>query len=399
MNPQMSQPTRFALTGGPIVLPHEIVSDGAVVVAGNRIEKIVERAALAADMTIIDVDQRYICAGLIDLHIHGAVNRSFNEPTPEAYQAITAHLARQGVTSVLATTTTAPLENLIACLQTARHYMRVQGEMTGAQLLGMHIEGPYFSMEQRGAQDPAHIRTPDDGTPDSLLAYHDLIKIMSYAPELPGALDLTRKLVRLGIVAAGGHSSATDQEVLAAMRNGLSHIIHIWSGQSTVTRDGPWRKPGILEAALTFDNLTVEMISDNKHLPPTLMRLAYKSIGARRLCAISDAISGAGLPNGASFRLGEATYEVVDGVGMLPDRTAFAGSVTLLNRMVPVLTEAVGVPLVDAMRMVTLTPAQVIGVDRDKGSLTPGKDADIVIFESDFSVWRTMIGGRWVAQS
>jgi N-acetylglucosamine-6-phosphate deacetylase len=266
----------------------------------------------------------------------------------------------------------------------------------GAQILGVHVEGPYFSMAQRGAQDPNHIRTPDDGTPDMLLEYHDIIKIMSYAQELPGALDLTRKLVRLGIVAAGGHSSASDQEVLAAMQNGLSHIIHIWSGQSTVTRDGPWRKPGILEAALVFDNLTVEMISDNKHLPPTLMRLAYKSIGSTRLCAISDAISGAGLPDGTRFKLGEETFEVVDGVGMLPDRTAFAGSVTLLNRMVPVLTGAVGIPLVEALRMVTLTPAKVIGVDQRKGSLTPGKDADIVIFEPDFSVYRTMIGGRWV---
>jgi N-acetylglucosamine-6-phosphate deacetylase len=272
----------------------------------------------------------------------------------------------------------------------------MQAARPGAQVLGVHVEGPYFCLEQRGAQDPANILTPDDGTPDRLLEQHDVIKIMTYAPELPGALALTTRLVELGIVAAAGHSCATDQDVLAAMALGLSHIIHIWSGQSSTVRQGPWRKPGLLEASLTFDGLTVEMIADNKHLPPTLMKLAYKCIGPDRLCIISDATSGAGLPQGARFRMGGMEYEVYDGVGMMLDRSAFAGSTTLLNQMVPVLTNVVGVPLVEAIRMASLTPARVIGVADRKGSLEAGKDADLVIFEDDFSAWRTMIGGRWV---
>jgi len=140
----------------------------------------------------------------------------------------------------------------------------------------------------------------------------------------------------------------------------------------------------------------VELIADNRHLPPTLMRLAYKCLGADRLCAISDATSGAGLPEGARFRMGGMEYEVHDGVGMLLDRSAFAGSTTLLGRMVPVLRDAVGIPLAEAVRMASLTPARVVGVDDRKGSLAPGKDADIAVFEEDFTAWRTMIGGRWV---
>jgi N-acetylglucosamine-6-phosphate deacetylase len=172
-------------------------------------------------------------------------------------------------------------------------------------------------------------------------------------------------------------------------------VIHLWSGQSSTVREGPWRKPGLLEAALVFEGLTAEMIADNKHLPPTLMKLAYKCLGADRLCAVSDATNGAGLPEGTHFDMGEMEYEVREGVGMLLDRSAFAGSTTLLNQMLPILTQVVGIPLLEAVRMASLTPARIIGLDGRKGSLAAGKDADIAIFEEDFRAWRVMIGGRW----
>jgi N-acetylglucosamine-6-phosphate deacetylase len=263
-------------------------------------------------------------------------------------------------------------------------------------VLGVHVEGPYFCPAQAGAQDPANIRNPNDGTPGRLLAYHDIIKIMTFAPELPGALALTARLAQLGIVPAAGHSCAKEEHVRAAIEAGLRHIIHIWSAQSTTVREGPWRKPGLLEVSLVYDGLTVEMICDNKHLPPTLMKLAYKCIGPDRLCAISDATSGAGLPEGSRFRMGQLEYEVHEGVGMLLDRTAFAGSTTLLNQMIPILTDVVGVPLVEAVRMASLTPARVIGLADRKGSLEAGKDADLAIFNPDFTAWRVMIRGEWV---
>jgi N-acetylglucosamine-6-phosphate deacetylase len=165
---------------------------------------------------------------------------------------------------------------------------------------------------------------------------------------------------------------------------------------SSTIRRGPWRVPGLLEASLVFEGLTAEIIADNRHLPPTLMKLAYKCLGPDRLCAVSDASSGAGLPEGARYRMGEMEYEVHDGVGMLPDRSAFAGSTTLLNRMVPVLRDAVGIPLADAVRMVTLTPARISGVADRKGSIELGKDADLAVFDDDFTAWGVLIGGRWL---
>jgi N-acetylglucosamine-6-phosphate deacetylase len=389
-----SLPVRLALTNGQIVLPQKIITDRALLIEDRKITGLAEGGALGDEIEQIDVGGRYITPGLIDIHSHGALGHTFNEPTLEAFAAILQENARRGVTALLATTATAPIPDLVHCLEFSRQWLAEP--RPGAQLLGVHVEGPYFAMAQRGAQDPAHIRTPDDGTPAQLLEHRDIIKMMSYAPELPGALVLTSRLVELGIVAAAGHSSATDQEVLAAMERGLSHVIHIWSAQSTTVREGPWRKPGLLEASLTFDGLTVEMISDNKHLPPTLMKLAYKCIGSDRLCVISDATSGAGLPEGATFRMGGMVYEVHDGVGMMLDRSAFAGSTTLLNQMIPILIDQVGIPLVEAIRMASLTPARIIGVADRKGTLEPGKDADLVIYEADFKPWRTMIGGRWV---
>lgn len=388
-----STPRQFALTNGRIILHDSVATGRAVLVEDGRIAGVPALAELPAGIATIDVGGRMVAPGLVDIHTHGALGHSFNEPDREAFAIVTREQAARGVTSLLATIATAPIDDIVRCCEVARAAMATPD---GAQVLGIHLEGPYFSVAQRGAQDPAYMRTPDDGSVDRYLEHHDITKIVSFAPELPGAIPFTVRLAKLGIVPAAGHSSAKDEHVLAAMRAGLRHTIHIWSSQSTTIREGPWRKPGLLEATLTFDGLTGEMISDNRHLPPTLMKLAYKCLGADRLCAISDATNGAGLPDGTRFGMGEMTFEVDDGVAMTLDRTSFAGSTTLLNRMVAILIEDVGIPLVEAVRMASLTPSRVIGVDDRKGSIAAGKHADIAIFEEDFSVWRTMIAGEWV---
>jgi N-acetylglucosamine-6-phosphate deacetylase len=381
---EVEQPKgRFALTNGRVILPKALATDKAVIVEGKKILDVSEPDSLGSGVQEINVDGRYITPGLIDIHIHGAVGHTFNEPTVEAFAAITEEAVTRGITGLLATLATAAIRDLAKSLNFGRKWM--QEPHAGSQILGIHVEGPYFNIEQAGAQDPNNILAPDDGTPEILLEFQDVIKVMTYAPELPGALELTARLAELGIVPAAGHSMAIDEDILAAIEVGLRHAIHLWSAQSSTVREGPWRKPGLLEASLVFEGLTGEIIADNKHLPPTLMKLAYKCMGADRLCVVSDATSGAGLPEGTRFRMGEMEYEVHDGVGMLFDRTAFAG----------ILTEVVGIPLVEAIRMGTLTPARVIGVHDHKGSLAAGKDADIAIFEEDFTAWRTMIAGKW----
>ena len=390
------EPSRLALINGRIVLPHQLLVGGALLLEDGRIAAITADSASARGLPTIDVGGRLVTPGLIDIHTHGAAGHSFNDPSTKAYAVITAAQARAGVTGLLATMATDTVENLAACLAATRSWMT--SEQPGAQLLGSHVEGPYFALAQAGAQDPAQLRTPDDGSAGALLAYADIIRLFSLAPELPGAEALVRQLLRLGIKPAAGHSAATEDELAPVIDAGLGHMIHIWSGQSNTVRVGPWRKPGLLEVTLASKTLTSEMIADNRHLPPTLMQLAVKCLGPDRLAIVSDATPGAGLPEGARFRMGGMEYEVHDGVGMLLDRTAFAGSTTLLNRMLPVLIDVVGVPLVEAVRMASLTPAKIIGVDARKGSLQVGKDADIAIFEDDFSAWGVLSAGRWIVE-
>ena len=389
------QPHPIAITNGRLVLPYALVTDRALLLKDGKILGFAAPDQVGADFERFDAGGRTVTPGLIDIHTHGALGHSFNEPDEAAWETITAENLRRGVTSLLATLGAGPMEELVACLTLAREWKKKPH--AGSQVLGVHSEGPFLSMGQKGAQDPRGIQSLADHAAEKLLAYADVLTMLTYAPEIPGALELTDRLRELGIVAAAGHSSAIDSDVLAAYEHGLRHTIHIWSSQSSVIRQGPWRKPGLLEASLTMDGLTAEMIADNRHLPPTLMKLAYRCKGADRLCAVSDASSAAGFPDGTRFGFEGLECEVTNGVAMLVDQTAFAGSTTLLNQMIPILTEVVGVPLVEAVRMASLTPARVIHANQTKGSLEAGKDADLVVYEPDFRAWRVMVGGKWVA--
>ncbi len=385
---------RFALTNGHIILPDRVVTGQALVIEGGKIVGLVNTPALASDVERVDVGKHWVAPGLVDIHTHGALGRTFNEPTAEAFAAITQENMRHGVTSLQATLALAPMTELVEVLNFARGWMKSPRQ--GARVTGMYLEGPYISQVQRGALDPRYVGQPGDGKLETLLEHRDTLRTMALAPEVPGALGVVDALVAAHVIPAAGHSDAKDAHLQAAMQHGLQQITHIWSGQSMMVREGPWRKPGMVEATLVFDGLNVEMICDNRHLPATLMKLAYKCIGPDRLCAISDATNGAGLPDGQHFRVGPMEYEVRDGVAMMLDHSAFAGSTTLVNQMVPILTQVVGIPLPEAVRMVSLTPARAIGWEKRKGSLEAGKDADVAVFEDDFTCWRTLMDGKWV---
>lgn len=393
-------PPTFALVNGQLVLPDRTASGLAVVVKestsdpGKTISAIIPEEQLAPEITRIDAGGRWITPGLIDIHTHGALGHTFNEPDALAFTTILQENARRGVTGLLATVATAPMEDILQVFEFIRQWMAVP--RPGAQVLGVHLESPYIHPSQCGALDPHNLRSPQDGSADQLLKYADILRILVLAPELPGAAELAAQLAQHGIIPAAGHSMAKESDIQAAIRGGLRHVTHLFSAMSTTVREGPWRKPGLLETALVYPELSVEMIADNKHLPPTLMKLAYKCVGSERLCVISDATSGAGLPEGTHFSMGKMMYEVADGVGMMFDRSAFAGSTTLLNQMIPVLTQVVGIPLHEAIRMTSLNPARLLNLHGRKGSLEVGKDADLVIYNPDFSAWRTIIAGQWV---
>lgn len=382
-----------ALTNARLVLPDRILEGQTLVIQGNRIAGLAAPDDLGSETKIVDMGGRLITPGLVDIHTHGALGHMFDEPTTEAFGAITAANAAAGVTSVLGTLGGISISQAVACLDFGRRWMATPP--AGARLLGMHLESPYVAGTQTGALDPSGLLMPDDGSAEPLFEYADVLRIFMLAPELPGALALIERWAGLNVIIAAGHTAAKEEQILAAMARGLSHVTHIWSAMSMTVREGPWRKPGLVETALVHDGLTVEMIGDNRHLPPTLMKLARKCIDADRLCVVSDATSGAGMPEGTLFRIGPITVEVRDGVGMLLDRRAFGGSTTLLGRMLPILRDVVGAPLVEAVRMCTLTPARVAGRAHDLGSIAPGKLADLAVWDDDLKPWRVMIGGEW----
>ncbi len=382
----------IALVNGRVVLPDRVETGRALVVDGDRIAGLTGPAEIGSNVERVDAGGHWITPGLFDMHTHGALRHTFNEPDPAAWGIITQENLRRGTTSLLATF--APTPNLEAGLAFCRQWMGQRRD--GARVLGAYLESPYINVLQKGALDASCLRPATDGSAGALLQYADILRVFMLAPELPGGLDLVKAIDDAGIVPSAGHTTAYDSHLRAAMRAGLRHVTHLWSGMSMVVREGPWRRPGVLEAALVYDGLTAEMIADNRHLPETLMRLAYKCLGPDRLCVVSDALSGAGLPEGSVYTMGDLSYDVRDGVGMTLDRSAFAGSTTLLPQMLPVLLDVVAIPLVEAVRMVTLTPARIIGVDGEIGSLESGKRADLVLFDDAFVAQRVMLAGEWV---
>jgi N-acetylglucosamine-6-phosphate deacetylase len=315
----------------------------------------------------------------------------------EAFLKIAETHARYGTTAMLPTTLTSEKEDL---LKTLELYEEANTENTlGAQFIGLHLEGPYFAQSQRGAQDARYIRNPDPGEYKEVLERSTSIKRWSAAPELDGAITFGRYVTSKGVLAAVAHTDAVYEEVLEAFQNGYTLATHLYSAMSGVTRRNAFRYAGVIESAYLLDEMDVEIIADGVHLPAPLLKLVYKIKGANRTALITDAMRAAAMPEGESM-LGSLKNGlkviVEDGVAKLPDRTAFAGSVATADRLVRTVIKLADVPLMDAVQMMSGTPARIMKVSDKKGSLAIGKDADILIFDENINVKMTMVKGNIV---
>ena len=303
--------------------------------------------------------------------------------------------ARHGTTSMVPTTLTSTNDELKNTFEIFRQAKKLN--VKGANLLGLHLEGPYFSMEQRGAQDPAYIRNPEAEEYKRILEWSDDIIRWSAAPELEGAIEFGRYLDNRGILVSIAHSDAIYEQVQNAFENGYTHVTHLYYGMSGVRRINARRYAGVIESAFLIDDMTVEIIADGVHLPESLLKLIFKIKGKSRIALVTDSMRAAGMPEGESI-LGslEKGQKVIveEGVAKLPDRSAFAGSVATADRLVRTMVSIAGVPVVDAVRMMTATPAEIININRSKGTIAAGKDADIVIFDADIHILKTIINGK-----
>ena len=386
---------RVIIRNGRLIFPRSIESGLILVCEQGAISELWKRDfSLAGDDRLIDAKETTLAPGFIDIHTHGGGGHDFMDGTVAAYLGAAETHARHGTTALLPTTLTSTFDELVNTF--AVYKAAVNQNRKGARFLGLHLEGPYFAYNQRGAQDPKYLRDPEPEEYNRILAESADIVRWSLAPELPGALEFGELLASAGILPSIAHSDAIYEEVLDAFHAGFSHVTHLYSAMSSVTRRNAFRYAGVLEAAYLIEDMTVEIIADGVHLPKPLLQFVYRFKGPERTALCTDSMRGAGMPDGESI-LGslEKGQRVIieDGVAKLPDRTAFAGSVATTDRLVRTMVEVAEVPLVDAVRMMTLTPARIMHVDHRKGSIEKGKDADLVIFDDNIDVSHTIIEG------
>lgn len=389
--------TTLKIFNGKIITPYRIIPGGTVLIRENTIAAVEERNIDVADALEIDAKGKYIAPGFIDIHVHGGGGHDFMDASETAFLKIAETHAQYGTTAMLPTTLSSSYEELLQTL--AIYEVANQNNINGAQFLGMHLEGPYFAMAQRGAQDPKYIRDPDPAEYKNILSRSSSIRRWSAAPELKGAIEFGQYMKSKGVLPAVAHTDAIYEDVLVAFENGFTLATHLYSAMSGVTRRNAYRYAGVIESAFIIDEMDVEIIADGIHLPPPLLKLVYKIKGADRTALITDAMRAAGMPPGESIlgSLDNGLKVIVeDGVAKLPDRSSFAGSVATADRLIRSMVFMADVPLLDAVRMITSTPARILKVSDKKGSLVAGKDADIVIFDSNINVEMTIIKGRIV---
>jgi N-acetylglucosamine-6-phosphate deacetylase len=393
------QKHRLKIINGQILTPHKLMRRGTLLVTGSRITAVSEGNLEAETELEIDAGGNYVSPGFIDIHVHGGGGYDFMDGSKTAFIEIAKLHARYGTTSMTPTTLSsskAELEQVLSLYEEA-----VKENKEGAQFLGMHLEGPYLARTQCGAQDPRYIRDPDPSEYEDIVARFPCVKRWSAAPELNGALALGEFLKSRGILPSVAHTDAIYEEVEEAFERGYTHATHLYSAMSGVTRRNGFRYAGVIEAAFLIDNMTVEIIADGMHLPGPLLRLVHKIKGTDKIALITDAMRAAGMPPGPSIlgSLNQGVRVIVeDGVAKLPDRSFFAGSVATADRLLRNMLSFTGVPLAEAVRMISSTPATIMGVSEQKGSLEPGKDADIVIFDETTNILMTIVMGKIVYQ-
>jgi len=383
--------SELLIKSGRTLTPFEVIQDGVIVVRNGRIQFVGKEneATYSANASVLDASDKIVSPGFIDTQIVGARGFDASTGSLEAIRGVARFCSETGTTSLLVATGTSPFEKMVRNIRGVRD--AIQKATDSAEILGIHLEGPYISPIKKGAHDPKYIRPPAVSELDVILreSANNLV-LATVAPEVQGAISFIRELKRRGVIVSIGHSNATYEETLAGIRAGISHATHVFNGM----RELHHREPGVLGAVLTCDNITASLIADGIHVHPVAMKILVKAKGADRIVLITDAIV-AGLPDG-TYRFAGLDLVLKNGVCKLKSGLSLAGSSLAMNVAVRNMIELVGVPMQDAVRMATINPAKVIGVDKRKGSVEIGKDADIIVIDEKINVYATLVKGKVV---
>lgn len=377
------------LRNARLIFPDGIRDGFEVVVEKTKIAEIRQRQHTDAH-DAIDLAGSLLAPGFIDLHVHGGTGRDTMEASSEAFRTICDFHASGGTTSLLLTTATAPIAQIINVLDSVRRAQRSR-----PSIAGVHVEGPFISKAKAGAQRTEFIQEPSPENVKRLLEYADVIKRVTIAPEVNGAVDAIENFHKHGISVSGGHSDAWEEDARTAFERGMKSVTHTFNCMSSARRRGIYRVAGLLEFALGEPQISCELIADSHHVSPTLMRMLYRAKGPNGICLVTDATAGAGLPNGSGFSLFGNDCIVEDSVCLLADRSALAGSASRMIDLIKTMVRQVNVPLHEAVAMATVNPALAMGLDI-KGRFTVGADADFVVLSPDLEVVRVFAGGEQI---
>lgn len=372
--------TPLLLRNARIVGPQGVTDDGWVEVTETRITGVGTGPREGG----IDLQGQYLTPGFVDLHIHGGDHASFQQADPEASRNIAALHLQHGTTTLLAGLGARPMEELEASAQSL-HPLVEEG-----LLAGIFYEGPYLSNTRRGAQDPRNLREPELAEMQRLLkAGAGTVRLVTIAPELPGALDLIRAVVDAGAAAAVGHTDASYEQAAAAFDAGARVATHLFNGMRPIHH----RDPGPVIAALHDERVVCELVADGFHLHDATLRFVFEAAGSSRVALVTDAIEAAGVGDG-HYRHGDMVIDVVDGMAVLEDRSSIAGSTLTTDKALRRAVLHAEVPLHQAVTALTATPARVLGLEGQIGVIAAGAQADLVVLDESLTVQTVYRHGR-----
>lgn len=377
------------IVNGRILTPKGWLEGGSVIIENNKIKAVSNIDLHIVDAEIIDAKGCYVVPGGIDLHTHGGGGRDFIEGTEDAFRAaVNAHM-KHGTTTIYPTLSSSTIPSIEAACQVCQKLMAEEN----SPVLGLHIEGSYINPKQAGAQNPVLIKAPLPDEYETLLNKYSCIKRWDVAPELQGSVEFITECRKHGVLTALTCTCATYEDVVAAHDAGLSHAAHFYNAMPVVYKEHEFKVPGTVESVYALQDMTVEVIADGIHVPPVMLNVVYQIKGVEKTALITDSLAYAASEGNVSS---EPSVILEDGVCKLADHSALAGSIATMDVLIRTCIHRAEIPMVDVFRMVSETPAKIMGIFDRKGSIEEGKDADIMMFDDDIDLTYVMQMGNEV---
>ena len=363
-----------------VLTPEGWIEKGSVLVEGNKIVEVTNSNYAVIGAELVDAKGMYLVPGGVEIHVHGGGGRDFMEGTEEAFKvAVDAHL-KHGTTSIFPTLSSSTVPMIEAAAETCT---KIMNEDPNTPILGLHLEGHYLNMAMAGGQLPENIKDPDPAEYEPIINKWPCIKRWDAAPELPGAVEFGKFITSKGVLASIAHTQAEYKDVKAGWEAGFTHATHFYNAMTGVHKRREFKYEGTIESVYLYDDMTVELVADGIHVPPAMLNMVYKIKGVERTCAITDALAVAASDSQTAF---DPRVIIEDGVCKLSDRSALAGSIATMDRLIRTMVQQANIPLRDALRMISESPAKIMNVYDRKGSLEKGKDADMMILDEDLNL-------------